>query len=180
MKLWYPLYPWYVINLQGLRNLLRQLYNYSACHIYKNYKSHILVDVFALNKLTPSDSYSAMLGCVSGMEVKPCNGATPLVSPETGAEYDCGSGPRRQDCPSGSYCHQTPHFAKCCRKGTPTGVFHCLHDIGVTIPINECFQMRSLILRAVKTLGLAVARMAKLLLKALITPAVLHFATAIS
>jgi len=52
-----------------------------------------------------------------GMKVKPCNGEPPLVDPDTRREYDCGSGPNRQDCPSGSYCHQTPHFARCCKKG---------------------------------------------------------------
>ncbi|XP_049855372.1 agrin-like [Schistocerca gregaria] len=51
-----------------------------------------------------------------GMEVKPCNGEPPLVDEETGRQYDCGSGPARQDCPSGSYCHQTAFFARCCRK----------------------------------------------------------------
>ncbi|KAJ9579151.1 hypothetical protein L9F63_024743, partial [Diploptera punctata] len=50
------------------------------------------------------------------MEVKPCNGESPLADPDTRREYDCGSGPNRQDCPSGSYCHQTPHFARCCKK----------------------------------------------------------------
>ncbi|KAF4521048.1 hypothetical protein B566_EDAN008120 [Ephemera danica] len=65
------------------------------------------------------------LDLCQGMEVKPCNGAPPLVSPETGSEYDCGSGPRRQDCPSGSYCHQTPHFAKCCRKDAITHSKSC-------------------------------------------------------
>lgn len=61
-----------------------------------------------------------------GMEVKPCNGQPPLVNPLTGAEYDCGSGPNRQDCPSSSYCHQTAQFARCCRKGdylTTTSMF---------------------------------------------------------
>lgn len=51
------------------------------------------------------------------MKVKPCNGEPPLADPDTRREYDCGSGPNRQDCPSGSYCHQTPHFARCCKKG---------------------------------------------------------------
>lgn len=53
----------------------------------------------------------------TGMKVKPCNGGVPLADPDTRQEYDCGSGPNRQDCPSGSYCHQTPHFARCCKKG---------------------------------------------------------------
>lgn len=51
------------------------------------------------------------------MEVKPCNGEKPLLDPNTGKELDCGNGPNRQDCPSGSYCHQTTRFAKCCHKG---------------------------------------------------------------
>ncbi|KAJ9583858.1 hypothetical protein L9F63_021797, partial [Diploptera punctata] len=58
------------------------------------------------------------LDLCEGMEVKPCNGEPPLTDPETRREYDCGSGPNRQDCPSGSYCHQTPHFARCCKKET--------------------------------------------------------------
>lgn len=52
------------------------------------------------------------------MEVKPCNGEKPLTDPLTGKELDCGSGPKRQDCPSGSYCHQTTRFSRCCRKGS--------------------------------------------------------------
>ncbi|KAJ9599102.1 hypothetical protein L9F63_010416, partial [Diploptera punctata] len=56
------------------------------------------------------------LDLCEGMEVKPCNGESPLADPDTRREYDCGSGPNRQDCPSGSYCHQTPHFARCCKK----------------------------------------------------------------
>ncbi|XP_031777264.1 uncharacterized protein LOC100678116 isoform X3 [Nasonia vitripennis] len=51
-----------------------------------------------------------------GMEAKPCNGEQPLVDSE-GNEYDCGSGPNRRDCPSHTYCHQTPRFARCCKKG---------------------------------------------------------------
>lgn len=51
------------------------------------------------------------------MEVKPCNGEGAVIDPETGEEVDCGSGPNRQDCPLDSYCHQTPHFARCCPKG---------------------------------------------------------------
>ncbi|KAG8316609.1 hypothetical protein J6590_046655 [Homalodisca vitripennis] len=56
------------------------------------------------------------LDLCNGMEVKPCNGEGAVVDSETGEELDCGSGPRRQDCPLDSYCHQTPHFAKCCPK----------------------------------------------------------------
>ncbi|GJQ68230.1 hypothetical protein Trydic_g10765 [Trypoxylus dichotomus] len=51
-----------------------------------------------------------------GMEVKPCNGEVTLIDPNTGKELDCGNGPNRQDCPSGSYCHQTTRFARCCHK----------------------------------------------------------------
>jgi agrin len=52
-----------------------------------------------------------------GLEIKPCNGEEPLVDTLTGLELDCGSGPHRKDCPSGSYCHQTTRVARCCRKG---------------------------------------------------------------
>lgn len=52
------------------------------------------------------------------MEVKPCNGDQPLKDTQTGKELDCGNGPARQDCPSGSYCHQTTRFAKCCQKSS--------------------------------------------------------------
>ncbi|KAK9890325.1 hypothetical protein WA026_010423 [Henosepilachna vigintioctopunctata] len=51
-----------------------------------------------------------------GMEVKPCRGEKPLTDPLTGKELDCGNGPSRKDCPSGSYCHQTVRFSRCCRK----------------------------------------------------------------
>ncbi|XP_067005728.2 agrin-like [Anabrus simplex] len=60
-----------------------------------------------------------------GMEVKPCNGESPLINPVTEREYDCGSGPNRQDCPSESYCHQTPHFARCCKKTDNTNLKNC-------------------------------------------------------
>ncbi|KAE8751005.1 hypothetical protein FOCC_FOCC002433 [Frankliniella occidentalis] len=52
-----------------------------------------------------------------GLEVKPCGGqADPLRDTASGGELDCGAGPQRQDCPRGSYCHTTPHFARCCPK----------------------------------------------------------------
>ncbi|XP_049772393.1 agrin-like [Schistocerca cancellata] len=51
-----------------------------------------------------------------GLKVRPCGGEPPLVHPGTGRQYDCGSGPARQDCPAGSYCHQTAQFARCCIK----------------------------------------------------------------
>lgn len=57
------------------------------------------------------------------MEVKPCGGEKPLTDPLTGKELDCGSGPSRKDCPSGSYCHQTVRFSRCCHKGELHAVF---------------------------------------------------------
>jgi agrin len=33
-----------------------------------------------------------------------------------GAEINCGSGPYRNNCPSGSFCHRGHNFAKCCKK----------------------------------------------------------------
>ncbi|CAG9828275.1 unnamed protein product [Diabrotica balteata] len=56
------------------------------------------------------------LDLCQGMEVKPCKGEKPLTDPVTERELDCGNGPFRQDCPAGSYCHQTAKFSKCCRK----------------------------------------------------------------
>ncbi|CAG2057628.1 unnamed protein product, partial [Timema podura] len=44
---------------------------------------------------------------------------------DTRTEYDCGNGPSRQDCPSGTYCHQTTHFAKCCKKDMNAIVKSC-------------------------------------------------------
>ncbi|XP_054266356.1 agrin-like [Macrosteles quadrilineatus] len=67
------------------------------------------------------------LDLCQGMEVKPCNGEPPVVDPVSNQELDCGSGPNRQDCPSDSYCHQTPRFAKCCRKETGVYLKSC-HD----------------------------------------------------
>ncbi|XP_026471084.1 agrin-like [Ctenocephalides felis] len=61
-----------------------------------------------------------------GAEVKPCKGDLPIVNPLTGVELNCGNRPFRQDCPSGSYCHQTAAFAKCCRKDDSSlPVKHC-------------------------------------------------------
>ncbi|CAG9816696.1 unnamed protein product [Phaedon cochleariae] len=56
------------------------------------------------------------LDLCQGMEVKPCKGEKPLTDPLTARELDCGNGPFRQDCPSGSYCHQTARFSRCCLK----------------------------------------------------------------
>ncbi|KAL0132239.1 hypothetical protein PUN28_000198 [Cardiocondyla obscurior] len=64
------------------------------------------------------------LDLCQGMETKPCNGDSPLVDSE-GKEYDCGSGPERKDCPSNSYCHQTPRFARCCKKVHGIQVVKC-------------------------------------------------------
>lgn len=69
---------------------------------------YVFVHIYPLNSEYKSDL---------GMQVKPCNGESPVMDPTTGQEFDCGNGPQRQDCPSNSYCHQTQHFAKCCRKG---------------------------------------------------------------
>lgn len=52
------------------------------------------------------------------MEVKPCNGKSPIADPITQQELDCGSGPNRKDCPLDGYCHHTSKFARCCPKGT--------------------------------------------------------------
>ncbi|XP_059489125.1 agrin-like [Neocloeon triangulifer] len=51
-----------------------------------------------------------------GSTLKPCNGALPLIDPKSGLEYHCGNGSGKNECPAGSYCHQTPTFATCCRK----------------------------------------------------------------
>ncbi|KAF5294801.1 hypothetical protein FQA39_LY00285, partial [Lamprigera yunnana] len=56
------------------------------------------------------------LDLCQGMEVKPCSGDKPLVDLLTGIELDCGNGPNRKDCPSGTYCHQTTRFSRCCHK----------------------------------------------------------------
>ncbi|KAK7579954.1 hypothetical protein V9T40_000583 [Parthenolecanium corni] len=60
-----------------------------------------------------------------GMEVKPCNGKTPIVDPITQQELDCGSGPNRKDCPLDSYCHHTSKFARCCPKDTGVYLKSC-------------------------------------------------------
>ncbi|XP_066597691.1 agrin-like isoform X2 [Prorops nasuta] len=65
------------------------------------------------------------LDLCQGMEVKPCSGDPPLVD-EEGKEYDCGSGPERRDCPSNTYCHQTPNFARCCKKVQGIQVVNCV------------------------------------------------------
>ncbi|ODN03364.1 Agrin [Orchesella cincta] len=50
------------------------------------------------------------------IEVRPCHGEEPLRNLGTGDDLFCGNGPIRTNCPSGSYCHRTQTFAKCCRK----------------------------------------------------------------
>ncbi|CAG7734118.1 unnamed protein product, partial [Allacma fusca] len=47
---------------------------------------------------------------------KPCNGDDPLKHPDTGEDINCGNGPTRTNCPTGSFCHRSPYFAKCCKK----------------------------------------------------------------
>ncbi|XP_035709385.1 agrin isoform X4 [Folsomia candida] len=49
------------------------------------------------------------------LEVRPCNGEDPLKNGE-GVELNCGSGPYRNNCPAGSFCHRGQNFAKCCKK----------------------------------------------------------------
>ncbi|XP_022255732.1 agrin-like isoform X2 [Limulus polyphemus] len=46
----------------------------------------------------------------------PCDGEAPLVDPFLKIEYVCGGGSNAVRCPPNSYCHETPSFAKCCRK----------------------------------------------------------------
>ncbi|XP_076369513.1 agrin-like isoform X2 [Tachypleus tridentatus] len=46
----------------------------------------------------------------------PCHGEPPLVDPVNGFEYYCGGRTGVDRCPPNSYCHETPSFAKCCRK----------------------------------------------------------------
>ncbi|GBP15556.1 Agrin [Eumeta japonica] len=50
-----------------------------------------------------------------GLEFRPCGDDEPLMELE-GRPLDCGGGPRRKDCPPGSYCHHTAKAARCCRK----------------------------------------------------------------
>ncbi|CAL8148206.1 unnamed protein product [Orchesella dallaii] len=50
------------------------------------------------------------------IEVRPCHGEEPLRNLGTGDDLFCGNGPIRTNCPSGTYCHRTQSFAKCCRK----------------------------------------------------------------
>ncbi|XP_065165794.1 agrin-like isoform X2 [Atheta coriaria] len=65
------------------------------------------------------------LDLCQGMEVKPCNGDKPIIDPSTRLELDCGNGPLRQDCPSGTYCHQTVRFARCCKKDQSHTTSNC-------------------------------------------------------
>ncbi|KAL8568100.1 hypothetical protein ACOMHN_000324 [Nucella lapillus] len=63
---------------------------------------------------------------------EPCDGAAPLKKEDSGQDYNCL--PRMDTCPSGSYCHITPSFAKCCREETHSGrtchetTFGCCKD----------------------------------------------------
>ncbi|XP_041975156.1 agrin-like isoform X2 [Aricia agestis] len=56
------------------------------------------------------------LDLCKGMEVRPCGSNKAMTDPSTGLEIDCGNGPHRQDCPTGSYCHITLTTARCCVK----------------------------------------------------------------
>lgn len=49
-------------------------------------------------------------------KVIPCDGDPPLHNNLTGKELNCGH--EGKTCPSGSFCHKTPHFAKCCKEKT--------------------------------------------------------------
>uniref|UniRef100_A0A2A4IXP1 Agrin n=1 Tax=Heliothis virescens TaxID=7102 RepID=A0A2A4IXP1_HELVI len=55
------------------------------------------------------------LALCRGLEFRPCGDDEPLTDAE-GRAIDCGGGPRRKDCPVGSYCHHTAKAARCCRK----------------------------------------------------------------
>ncbi|XP_047025753.1 agrin-like [Helicoverpa zea] len=55
------------------------------------------------------------LALCRGLEFRPCGDDEPLTDAE-GRPIDCGGGPRRKDCPVGSYCHHTAKAARCCRK----------------------------------------------------------------
>ena len=48
--------------------------------------------------------------------MRPCHGDEPLKHEDTGEDINCGSGPSRTNCPTGSYCHRSSSFAKCCKK----------------------------------------------------------------
>ncbi|XP_013176798.1 PREDICTED: agrin-like isoform X2 [Papilio xuthus] len=56
------------------------------------------------------------LDLCKGMEVRPCGNNKAMIDLTTGLEIDCGNGPHRQDCPTGSYCHITVSAARCCPK----------------------------------------------------------------
>ncbi|CAH0727341.1 unnamed protein product, partial [Brenthis ino] len=55
------------------------------------------------------------LALCRGLEFRPCGDDEPLIDAE-GRPMDCGGGPHRKDCPTGSYCHHTAKAARCCRK----------------------------------------------------------------
>lgn len=74
---------------------------------------------------TSRNYFRLIVYIIVGMEVKPCNGGAAVTDPETGQALDCGSGPNRRDCPLDSYCHQTPHFARCCPKGQYLNSLKC-------------------------------------------------------
>ena len=45
-------------------------------------------------------------------KVTPCQGDPPVIDFKTGNEIDCEG----TSCPSGSYCHKSLHFSKCCKE----------------------------------------------------------------
>ncbi|XP_035829489.1 agrin, partial [Aplysia californica] len=47
---------------------------------------------------------------------EPCDGATPMINPTSGNDYDCSPG--KDMCPPMSYCHITLAFSKCCKDDT--------------------------------------------------------------
>ncbi|CAB3240060.1 unnamed protein product [Arctia plantaginis] len=55
------------------------------------------------------------LALCRGLEFRPCGDDEPLTD-NGGRPIDCGGGPHRKDCPTGSYCHHTAKAARCCRK----------------------------------------------------------------
>ncbi|XP_076451600.1 agrin-like isoform X2 [Babylonia areolata] len=70
---------------------------------------------------------------------EPCDGAKPLVNEATGQDYNCM--PNHDMCPSGSYCHITQTFAKCCKEDIYSGrtchdtTFGCCKD-GKTVALG--------------------------------------------
>ncbi|KPI94910.1 Agrin [Papilio xuthus] len=64
------------------------------------------------------------LALCKGLEFRPCGDDEPLTDGE-GRVLDCGGGPRRKDCPVGSYCHHTAKAATCCKKDKAVAEKEC-------------------------------------------------------